>query len=533
MDKEHSMDSVLSNGMNLRGPLVLAILDGWGIAPPSAGNAVRLARTPIINGWNGRYPHTQLQASGPAVGLAEGQDGNSEAGHMNLGAGHVVPQDDSRISQSVSNGTFFRNPAFLAAMHHVQKHHSTLHLMGLFGNAQSAHANPDHLLALLLLVHNHHLRDVKLHLFTDGRDSPRYFARDIMSVFLPHFGEATVATIMGRYYAMDRNKQWDRTAAAYRAIVEAEAAHRVDDPRQAISQAYNRGESDEFIQPTVVGNYRGVADNDAVIYFNLRSDRARQLTKALVQTDFEMLNEHTHPFHRSRVVRGLTFVAMTDFGPDLDDILTAYPAVELGGTFPMALRGKRQLYIAESEKFAHVTYFFNGGYANPVAGEDREMVPSPDVKTYDLTPAMSSQAITDRVVEAVKRELYDVVVLNYANTDMLAHTGNLAAGIAAMEATDCCLGRLAAAVLAAGGLLAVTGDHGNLEEMMNLVTGEVDTEHSTNPVPFYLVSGRFARHQLHPGALGDVAPTLLRLIDQPIPPEMTGRVLVTADPSSG
>ncbi len=519
--------------MNPRGPLVLAILDGWGIAPPSAGNAVRLARTPTINGWDNRYPRAELQASGSAVGLAAGQDGNSEAGHMNLGAGRVVVQDDSRISQSISNGTFFRNPAFLAAVHHAKKHRSTLHLMGLFGNVQSAHANPDHLLALLMFVHNHHLQDVKLHLFTDGRDSPRYYARDIISAFLPHFGEATVATIMGRFYAMDRNKQWDRTAAAYQAIVEAKAAHRVDDPRQAISQAYNRGESDEFIQPTVIGNYRGVADNDAVIYFNLRSDRARQLTKALVQADFEPLNAQTHPFRRARVVQGLTFVAMTDFGPDLDDILTAYPSVELRGTFPMAMKGKRQLYIAESEKFAHVTYFFNGGYADPVAGEDREMVPSPNVKTYDLAPAMSSQAITDRVVDVVKRGLYDVVVLNYANTDMVAHTGNLAAGIAAMEATDRCLGWLAAAVLAADGLLAVTGDHGNLEEMTNLVTGEVDTEHSTDPVPFYLIVNHLSRRQLQSGALGDVAPTLLHLIGQPIPPEMTGHVLVSTSRPQG
>ncbi|MBI5466638.1 MAG: 2,3-bisphosphoglycerate-independent phosphoglycerate mutase [Candidatus Kerfeldbacteria bacterium] len=514
--------------MSIPGPLVLAILDGWGIAPDSPSNAVTQARTPVLNGWRRMYPHTELQSSGLAVGLADGQDGNSEAGHMNLGAGRVVAQDDSRISQSINEGTFFRNPAFLAAIHHVQKHHSTLHLMGMFGNTQSAHSNPDHLLALLLLAHNHRLPNVKLHLFTDGRDSPRYFARDIMNKFFPHFGNATVATVMGRVYAMDRNKNWSRTEAAYQAIVQGQASHHVADPKEAITQAYNRGESDEFIEPTVIGNYRGMNDHDAIIFFNLRSDRARQLTKAFVQPNFEQQNAPTKPFHRSRLVEGLTFVAMTDFGPDLDSILTAYPAVELPGTFPIALKDKRQLYIAESEKYAHVTYFFNGGYASPVGGEDREMVASPTVATYDLTPAMSSKEITDRVVEVIQRRLYDVIVLNYANTDMVAHTGNLAAGIAAMEFTDACLGRLAEAVLAADGLLAVTGDHGNLEEMKNLGTGEVDTEHSTFPVPLFLVGKTVVGLHLRPGALGDVAPTLLALLGHPIPPEMTGHNLVQA-----
>lgn len=512
--------------MTTHRPLVLAILDGWGIAPPSAGNAVTQAKTPVLDAWQKKYPHTELQASGLAVGLADGQDGNSEAGHMNLGAGRVVPQDDSRISQSISNGTFFRNPAFLAAIHHVKKHHSTLHLMGMFGNTQSAHANPDHLLALLLLAHNHQLRNVRLHLFTDGRDSPRFYAREIMTKFLPHFGDATVATVMGRFYAMDRNKDWDRTAQAYRAIVLGQAAHHVREPLDAITQAYNRGESDEFIQPTVVGNYQGVEDHDAVIFFNLRSDRARQLTKAFVQSDFERSNAATKPFTRPKVVTDLTFVAMTDFGPDLDSILTAYPAVALADTFPMALKDRRQLYIAESEKYAHVTYFFNGGYANPVGGEDREMIPSPPVLTYDLAPAMNSVKLTDRVIDVLAHRLYDVVVMNYANTDMVAHTGNLPAGIQAMEATDTCLGRLAAAVLAVDGWLVVTGDHGNLEEMRNLATGEVDTEHSTFPVPFFLIGRQATPLQLRPGVLGDVAPTLLHLLGHPIPPAMTGHLLI-------
>lgn len=515
------------HGTGITGPVVLAILDGWGIAPPSPGNAVTAAKTPTITSWQNTYPHTELAASGPAVGLAVDQDGNSEAGHMNLGAGRIVPQDDSRISHAITDGTFFRNPAFLAAIHHVKKHNSTLHLMGMFGNTQSAHANPDHLLGLLMLAHNHHLHNVKLHLFTDGRDSPRFYAREIMEKFIPHFGDAKVATIMGRFYAMDRNKNWSRTEAAYESIINGTGVHHVDEPLDAITQAYNRGESDEFITPTTIGDYHGVQDNDAVIYFNLRSDRARQLTKAFVQSNFEEKNAATHVFTRSRAISGLTFVAMTEFGPDLDSLLTAFPAEQLTWTLPEALRHQRQLYIAESEKFAHVTYFFNGGYADPVAGEQRIMIPSPSVNTYDLAPAMSSREITARVIQEIKKKSFDVIVMNFANTDMVAHTGNLEASIAAMEVADQCLGQLATAVLKAGGLLVVTGDHGNIEELKNMKTGEVDTEHSGNPVPFYLVSNVLPKITLHPGKLGDVAPTLLRLMHLPVPQEMTGDNLVT------
>jgi len=514
--------------MSISGPLVLAILDGWGIAQPSPSNAVSQAKIPTIDSWQKSFPHTELQASGTAVGLAEDQDGNSEAGHMNLGAGRLIAQDDSRISQSINNGMFFRNPAFLAAIQHVQKHKSTLHLMGMFGNTQSAHSNPDHLLALLLLAHNLKIRDIRLHLFTDGRDSPRFYAREIMEKFVPHFGDAKVATIMGRFYSMDRNKTWSRTQGAYEAIINSAGVHHVDEPMEAITQGYNRGESDEFITPTVVGNYTGVHDHDAIIYFNLRSDRARQLTKAFVQPDFEKHNASTASFTRSRVIQDLMFVAMTDFGPDLEGILTAFPAEQIVNAFPKVLQDKRQLYIAESEKYAHVTYFFNGGYADPVDGEDRVMIPSPAVKTYDLAPGMNSAIITDSVIEAIQQKKYDVVVLNYANTDMVAHTGNLTASIAAMEATDTCLGRLAEAVLAADGLLAVTGDHGNIEELKNISTGEVDTEHSTNPVPLYIISNAYMNIHLKPGKLGDVAPTLLHLIGHPIPSEMTGENLVTA-----
>lgn len=513
--------------MKVTGPVVLAVLDGWGIAPPSRGNAVTLAKTPTLHRWDTTYPHTTVAASGVAVGLAAHQDGNSEAGHMNLGAGRIVAQEDIRISQSINDGTFLRNPAFLTALRHIRRRSSTLHLVGMLGNDQSAHADPDHLLALLMWCHSHQLRNVKLHLFTDGRDSPRFLAREILTKMLPHFGDAQVATIMGRFYGMDRNKTWSRTDMAYRAIAQGEAQHRVEDPLDAITQAYNRGESDEFITPTIIDNYQGVNDGDAIIHFNLRSDRARQLTKAFVQSDFEIRNAATRPFTRQRIVQDLLFVAMTDFGPDLGDIVTAFPAIQLQQTLPMVLHDVRQLYIAESEKYAHVTYFFNGGYADPVGGEKREMIPSPNVRTYDLAPAMSSQALTDRVVDALNKKEFDVIVMNFANTDMVGHTGVLAAGVAAMEFTDGCLARLEEAVLKADGLLAVTGDHGNLEEMVNLHTEEVDTEHSGNPVPLYLVSDVMKQATLRSGGvLGDIAPTLLHIIGRTPPPEMTGKNLV-------
>lgn len=507
-------------------PLVLAIIDGWGVAPPSPGNAISLAKTPTLDRWKMTYPYTTLQASGLAVGLAEHQDGNSEAGHMNIGAGRMVPQEGMRISLSINNGTFFRNPAFSAAIHHVRKHNSTLHIMGLLGNNQSAHSDPDHLLALLMMVQNNRLQRVKLHLFTDGRDSPRFLAKEILTRLQPFLGDAQVATIMGRYYGMDRNKNWDRTELAYNAMVCGEGPHRVADAMTAITQAYNRGESDEFITPSIIGNYAGMEDHDAIIHFNLRSDRARQLTKTFVQDAFEEKNAVSKPFHRKKVIKGLTYVAMTEFGPDLDSILTAFPAVQLPETLPMVMKDVKQLYIAESEKYAHVTYFFNGGYADPVGGEDRVMIPSPDVPYYDQTPAMSSGQITDRVLAELKSGEHSFIVLNYANTDMIAHTGNLKAGIAAMEATDSCLARLEEGIRAANGYLIVSADHGNIEEMLNEATGEIDTEHSTNPVPFYLVSEEHIHRELRKdGILGDIAPTILALLDRPQPREMTGQSL--------
>lgn len=512
--------------MSLSGPLVLTILDGWGVAPAGPANPISQAKTPVLDSWRGRWPMTTLTASGSGVGLNPGQDGNSEAGHMNLGAGRVVAQESVRISNAINNGTFFRNPAFISAMRHVRKHQSRLHIMGMLGSNESAHADPDHLLALLMFVQDHHIQNTKLHLFTDGRDSPRFFAREMLTKFVPHFGDAQVATLMGRFYAMDRNKTWSRTQMAYDAITRGRGAHQAEDAITAVSQAYNRGESDEFIKPTIVDGYDGMHDGDAIIFFNLRSDRARQLTKTFVQPDFETVNAATGAFHRERVPRNLLFVSMTDFGPDLGDLLTAFPAITLNDTLPMVLKDRRQFYIAESEKYAHVTYFFNGGYPDPVGGEHREMIPSPAVKFYDQVPAMSTEALSNRVCDVIRSDEYDMIVMNFANTDMVAHTGNFTAGVKAMEAADAALGRIAVAVETAGGGMIVTGDHGNLEEMVNLKTGEVDTEHSANPVPFWLVGKPFQGQRLRDGGqLADVAPTILHILGKNQPPAMTGKSL--------
>jgi 2,3-bisphosphoglycerate-independent phosphoglycerate mutase len=511
-------------------PMILIILDGWGIAPPSRGNAITLAKTPNLDAYLKNYPNTLVEASGRAVGLPAGQDGNSEAGHMNIGAGRAVEQDSVRISKTISNGTFFKNPAFAEAIRHVKQHGSNLHLMGMLGNEMSAHIDPDHLVALISLLENAGFIRINLHLFTDGRDSPKYSAIKLISNLEKIFGEKiSINTLVGRYYAMDRTKNWQRTQLAYDALVKGDC-RTAPDPQSAISSAYNRGESDEFVEPCVIAA-KGkatprISDNDSVIFFNLRSDRARQIAKAFVQRDFSRKNPGA--FKRSKELKNLRFVAMTDFGPDLDQILSAFPSPDLMDTLPMQLKDLRQLYIAEQEKYAHVTYFFNGGYADPVAGEDRSIVRSPDVKSYDEVPAMSSRELTKAVIENLKSNRYDFTVLNFAAPDMIGHTGNLEAGINCCSQIDSFTGEIVSAYLAAGGLAIITADHGNVEEMINLETGEIDTEHSINPVPLIIVSHGLKNKikLISEGVLGDIAPTILHLLGIDKPKEMTGKSLI-------
>jgi 2,3-bisphosphoglycerate-independent phosphoglycerate mutase len=514
-------------------PFILLILDGWGIAPKSLGNAIELAKKPNFDFLWENYPHTQLQASGKFVGLSPNQFGNSEAGHMNMGAGRVVDQDVVYICKEINTGKFFKNPAFTAAYKHIAKNRSDLHLMGMLSNGQSAHSDPDHLLALLTWARLKKIPNVYLHLFTDGRDSPQHSALKLVEALMRQLKNKKVgsrlkgeliASLMGRFYAMDRKKAWQRTEAAYNAMVLGQGASATS-PQAAITQSYNRGETDEFIPPYVIKHNKKpigtIKDGDAVIFFNLRSDRARQLAKAFIQVDFNHHNSGS--FIRKKVLKDLVFVAMTDFGPDLDSILTAYPSPDLAGTLPMVIDGRKQLYIAEKEKYAHVTYFFNGGYADPVAGEDRVLIPSPDVNSYDLKPEMSVYLITNRVIKELDR--YQFMVINFANPDMVGHTGNLKACIKAIEHADKCLGKIKEEVLKRKGTLIVTADHGNAEKMLDLETGEVYTEHTANPVPFILVQPKKSNQHLKRGKLGDIAPTILKLMKVKKLKEMKGKPL--------
>lgn len=514
-------------------PLVLLILDGWGLAPKSPANAIELAKTPNFDSLWKNYPHTKLQASGNAVGLPETQVGNSESGHINIGAGRVVDQDAVLISKEINTGRFFKNPAFEAAYEHILKNKSDLHLIGMLSNGQSAHSDPDHLLALLTWSRLKKIKNIYLHLFTDGRDSPPHSALKSVEALLRSLknketkGKRTgewIATIMGRFYAMDRKKDWSRTEQAYDAMVSAKGVN-AKSPQAAITQSYNRGETDEFILPYVIKrNGKPIAkikDKDAVIFFNLRSDRARQLAKPFVQKDFCEKNKGC--FLLKNPFKDLLFVALTDFGPDLGKIITAYPAEDLLGTLPMILDGRKQLYIAEKEKFAHVTYFFNGGYADPVSEEDRIEIPSPNVTSYDLKPEMSVNKITDQVLK--KLDNYQFIVVNFANADMIGHTGNIKACIKGIEVEDKCLGKVKKAVTKKGGTLIVTADHGNAEKMLDLETGEMYTEHTYNPVPFIIAESKKTSRRLKKGKLSDIAPTILKLMKIKKAKEMKGKAL--------
>ncbi|MEK7496527.1 MAG: 2,3-bisphosphoglycerate-independent phosphoglycerate mutase [Patescibacteria group bacterium] len=511
-------------------PLVLAILDGWGIAPtPRRDDPTQAARLPFFKSLLKNYPCAILKASGAEVGLPKGQDGNSEAGHLNLGAGRIVEQDAVYISRSIKDGTFFKNSAFTQAINHVKKNKSSLHLMGLLSNYNSGHSAPDHLQALLKLAAQNKVKQVYLHLFTDGRDSPKYDAVKLIGEVKKRLknGEK-IATLVGRLYGMDRKKDWVRTKLTYKLLTQGEGIVETE-AESALRHAYNRGESDEFISPIVITDEHHkplglIKDNDAVIFFNLRSDRARQLAKPFVQDKFEQLN--TDAFTRQPKLKNLCFVALTDFGPDLGNINTAFPSRDVADTFTATLKNSRQLYIAESEKFAHVTYFFNGGYAEPIAGEKRIMVQSDRVASYDQVPAMQSKKITNLAIKSLNK--FDIIVINLASADMVGHTGNFKACVLALETIDWCLSKLAGAVKKKNGTLAIVADHGNVEETVNLATGEIDTEHSTNPVPFILFNNslhgkKFVKKS---GVLGDVAPTLLDWLGVNKPKLMTRKSLL-------
>jgi 2,3-bisphosphoglycerate-independent phosphoglycerate mutase len=507
-------------------PMILIVLDGWGIAKPNRGNATTMAKTPVLSSLVKKYPYTRLYAHGSYVGLPAKQVGNSEAGHMNIGAGRVVEQDAVRINTSIKDGTFFKNPAFKEAMAHAHKNHSRLHLMGMLSDDMSPHSDMNHLLALIKMAKDNGLiNNLYLHLFTDGRDSPQHEAlRLIMELRRRAKEKIQIATIMGRFYAMDRKKAWSRTNDAYSAIVMGKGLQ-AEDAAQAIVESYNRNETDEYIRPYVINRKGMISDNDSVIFFNLRSDRARQLAKIFTQKDFNKKNPGSLP--RSKMVKNLCFVSMTDFGPGLTEVIKAYSSEDLPSTLPIVLGGFSQLYVAESEKIAHVTYFFNGGYPGSISGEEHFVIPSPNVNSYDKTPGMKSLNLTKKVLDNLNKDKFDFTLLNFAASDMVAHTGNLKAAIKCCEILDSCLKKIVDAYLKKDGTVIITADHGNIEEMINLETGEVDTEHSVNQVPFLIANKSLKGLELNSGgSLSDIAPTILDLLCRKKPAEMTGQSLL-------
>lgn len=536
--------------------LTLIILDGWGIAPSGPGNAVALAKTPNFDRYWTVYPHTQLEASGQAVGLPRGEDGNSETGHLNIGAGNIVYQDFPRINMAIAEGTFFKIPAFLRAADHVRSHHSALHLMGLISDS-GVHSSLSHLFALLRFAKDHGLEKVFLHLFSDGRDSPPTSSITYINSIkknIREIGVGEIATLVGRYFAMDRDLHWERTKKAYDLLVMG-LGKKVISLEKAINESYEEGKTDEFIEPLVMagpGNEpQGlVKDGDAVIFYNFRIDRPRQLTKAFILPEFEKLKvekisfdpyaeryghkqfetiKETTTFKRDKVLKDLLFVTMTQYEKNLPVEVAFRPIlVKMPLSRILSQSGVRQLHIAETEKFPHVTYFFNGGRDDKFTGEDRINISSPRVATYDEKPEMSTREVTEVLLKKIRSREYLFTIVNFANPDMVAHTGDLKAGIMACEVADDCLKKVVQATTALGGLALITADHGNAEEMINLQTGEADTEHSTNPVPLTVVGQEFTRggQTLPKGILADIAPTILGLMGIPLPSSMSGRNLL-------
>ena len=515
-------------------PFVLIVMDGWGINPRKEGNAIALASTPAIDKLAREWPHTAVKTSGESVGLPEGQMGNSEVGHQNIGAGKRVLQDYTRVSESIKDGTFFQNPALLKAIEHVKKNSSQLHICGLLGNG-GVHAHETHLEALLRLAQMHDVERVYVHSFTDGRDTSPTGGVEFMRYLEARAHEiggahtAKVATVSGRYYAMDRDNRWDRTALTYFAMTRGEGQH-AGSAVAAIQQSYDKGITDEFIIPTVVMEEdRPVAvvrDGDAVIHYNFRPDRARQLTKAFVLQ--ELPPQAEGKFNRGPRLKDLQFVMMTEYEEGLDaEVAYRADEVEMPLARMVSEHGLRQFHTAETEKYAHVTYFINGRRETPFPGEDRVLVPSPKVPTYDLQPEMSAAGVTDTAIEAIRSGQYDLVIMNYANADMVGHTGVIEAAIKAVEAVDKGVGRVVDATLAMGGGLLITADHGNAEQLIEYDTGKPFTAHTTYPVPLYLVVPQLANRQLrNDGILADVAPTILQIMHIPQPKDMTGRSLI-------
>ncbi|MEI7426241.1 MAG: 2,3-bisphosphoglycerate-independent phosphoglycerate mutase [Candidatus Moraniibacteriota bacterium] len=509
----------------MKKPTVLVILDGYGIAPPSKGNAITLAKKPTIDRLFEIYPSTTLCATGTCVGLLDHKMSGSESGHMNIGAGRIVPQDSKYISDSIKDASFFMNPAMMGAIRQVNESDGKFHVMGLMGNTDSPHSDPEHFRAILKLAKKHNIKEVYCHLFTDGRDSYPKSAKEHLKYFrkiIAEEGVGKIATLAGRFYAMDRAKNWKRLTLAYDAMVFSRG-EKADSAEDAIEKAYDANLTDEYLLPTVIlENSKPIAQikkDDAVIFYNFRSDRARQFSKLFIAMDEKSILSDDMPVLDK--IKNLYFVALTDFGPGLDEH-TAFPEHTISATLPMALGGMKQLYIAESEKFAHVTYFLNGGYADPVDGEERIAIKSPVIDSYAKQPEMSAQAITNIVVQSIREDTYEFILINYANADMVGHTGDLPATIKAVEFLDKQIEILEKIVLEKNGILIITADHGNADDMVDFDSDQSNTYHTKNPVPFLIVGEKFKNKKLRDGGvLGNIAPTILEILEIEKPKLMT------------
>ena len=506
-------------------PALLLILDGWGHRAAASNNAIALANTPVWHSLLSRFPHTLIHTSGMKVGLPDGQMGNSEVGHMNLGAGRVVYQSLTRINKAIADGDFYTNPALNSAVDQCLKRHSALHVIGLLSEG-GIHSHEDQIMAMLELAARKGCKQIYLHAMLDGRDTPPRAAEPVLRRFSQWFMDnkcGRIASVGGRFFGMDRDKRWDRVQKSFDAICHGRAPWRYPDALTALTAAYARGENDEFVQPAVLcGDGEqpvAIQDNDAIVFMNFRADRARQLTAAFIKPDFSGFALGPLP-HLS------CFVSLTEYAADLPTTV-AFEPENLSNSFGEYLSslGLTQLRIAETEKYAHVTFFFSGGREQEYKGESRILIPSPKVETYDLKPEMSAFEVTDKLVAAISNREYDAIICNFANGDMVGHTGSLPAAIKAVEVLDKCLGKITEALLAVGGQCLITADHGNVEQMLDETTGQPMTQHTTGPVPLVYVGPRKIKLQDN-GSLCDVAPSLLTLMDLPVPKEMLGHSLV-------
>lgn len=509
----------------MKKPLVLCILDGCGLREESDGNAFKNAHKPTLDMLFDKYPHSILQASGPYVGLPEGQMGTSEVGHMNLGSGRIALQPLQAITESINSHEIFNNQEILDVLDHVKKNNSNLHIMGLLSDG-GIHSHINHLLALLDICKENNVKNICVDVFTDGRDTYEKSALtylDILDKKLKEVG-GQITTINGRYYAMDRDNRWDRVELAYKSLVTGEGVQ-AEDPVAAVQASYDKEVYDEFILPTVITeNGKPVSlvkPNDSVIFFNFRPDRAREITRAFCCDDFDGFNRPNGRFP-------LVYVCFKDYDESIPNKIVAFKKEEIDNTFGeyLAANGKTQVRLAETEKYAHVTFFFNGGVEEPNKGEDRILVKSPAVATYDLQPEMSAPEVCEKLVDAIGSDKYDVIIINFANPDMVGHTGVIPAAIKAVETVDACVGKAVEAVKKADGVLFICADHGNAEQMINYETGEPHTAHTTNPVPFVLVNYDESYGLREGGCLADIAPTLLEIMELPQPKEMTGKSLL-------